>query len=115
MVAHAELSVGAGDSRTIHGSAPGRQPAAPQPPPRPEGAQLFRAAGFISMAPRSHAPPEVLAQRREFVERRMGTNAWCAHLQLESAEPGPPWPEGEAGQPPVKEAATLSRAQRALV
>ena len=95
------------DSRTAHGSSPGRQQAdsagvVPEPPYQTAGKgaglpQLFRVCCYVCMAPRSVASDTVLRQRRELLAAGDGTGAWCAHME--------PWGAGRAAEMLAKEKA----------
>ncbi|MFK7918481.1 MAG: phytanoyl-CoA dioxygenase family protein [Ilumatobacter sp.] len=61
------------DSRTVHCSSPGIEPA---PATDPSAPALIRAASLVCMMPRSLADDEVIAQRRAAVATRTSTTNW---------------------------------------
>ena len=61
------------DSRTVHCSSPGLEPATPSDPDKPS---LIRAASLVCMMPKSQASDDVLAQRRAAVPRLTSTTNW---------------------------------------
>ena len=61
------------DSRTVHCSSPGIEPAAADQSVQPS---LIRAASLVCMMPKSSAPEDVLAQRRAAVATRTSTTNW---------------------------------------
>lgn len=61
------------DSRTVHCSSPGLEPAPPSDPATPS---LIRAASLVCMMPKSRASDEVIAQRRAAVATRTSTTNW---------------------------------------
>ena len=98
------------DSRTSHGASPGLLTAEAT---EAEAQQLFRAAGYVCMAPASHASPRTLAQREEMLLAHQGTGAFCATFnegtgrQKESAE--------GVFKPVLQDMGELDAAQWALV
>lgn len=62
------------DSRTVHCSSPGLEPAAASDPAKPG---LIRAASLVCMMPKSRAPADVIAKRRAAVEDVTSTTNWC--------------------------------------
>ena len=61
------------DSRTVHCSSPGLEPAPASDAAAPS---LIRAASLVCMMPRSRATDEVIAQRRVAVSSRTSTTNW---------------------------------------
>jgi len=61
------------DSRTVHCSSPGIEPAAASDPAMPS---LIRAASLVCMMPKSRASEEVIAQRRAAIPTRTSTTNW---------------------------------------
>jgi hypothetical protein len=61
------------DSRTVHCSSPGLEPAPERDPATPS---LVRAASLVCMMPRSRSNGEVIAQRRAAVTARISTTNW---------------------------------------
>lgn len=61
------------DSRTVHCSSPGIEPAAPSDATTPA---LIRAASLVCMMPKSRADDDVIAQRRAAVAARISTTNW---------------------------------------
>ncbi|MEP4485519.1 MAG: phytanoyl-CoA dioxygenase family protein [Halioglobus sp.] len=61
------------DSRTVHCSSPGIEPAAASDPSAPA---LIRAASLVCMMPKSKATDEVIAKRRAAVDAVVSTTNW---------------------------------------
>ena len=61
------------DSRTVHCSSPGIEPAAASDPSAPA---LIRAASLVCMMPRSKATADVIAKRRAAVDAVVSTTNW---------------------------------------
>ena len=62
------------DSRTVHCSSPGLEPAPPSDPTAPS---LIRAASLVCMMPKAGASDELIAQRRSAVDTVTSTTNWC--------------------------------------
>ena len=99
------------DSRTVHCSSPGIEPAAPSDPSAPA---LIRAASLVCMMPRSKASEDVIAKRRAAVDAVVSTTNWTDRF-FSTEE----YPEMQAAEglsrftlPPVPK---LTEDQRALV
>ena len=62
------------DSRTVHCSSPGLEPAKATDPSMPA---LIRAASLVCMMPKSKANDDVIAKRRAAVDAVISTTNWC--------------------------------------
>ena len=78
------------DSRTVHCSSPGIEPAAPVDAAKPS---LIRAASLVCMMPKSSASDEVIAQRRAAVTTQTSTTNWTdrfistdTYIEMQRAE-----------------------------
>ncbi len=99
------------DSRTVHCSSPGIEPA---PPSNPNEPSLIRAASLVCMMPKARASDEVLAQRRAAVPTLTSTTNWSdrffntdTYPEMETAKD-----LGRFQLPPVPQ---LTEQQQALV
>lgn len=98
------------DSRTVHCSSPGLEPAPPQDPVAP---RLARATSLVCMMPRSRSTDEVIERRRAAIAARTSTTNWSDRFI--STDEYPEMLNADLGKyqlPPVPE---LDEAQSALV
>jgi phosphohistidine phosphatase len=100
------------DSRATHGATPGNLTAATSG--AGGGAELFRAAAYVCMAPTSRASERVLQQREEMLLAHQGTGAFCAAYNNNAAG-GRPRDSGSAFQPVLQDMDQLSPSQWELV
>lgn len=99
------------DSRTVHCSSPGLEPA---PPSAPTSPSLIRAASLVCMMPKAKATDEVLTQRRAAIDNVTSTTNWSDRFFSTDDYPEMVNAEdlGKYTLPPVPE---LTEQQRALV
>ncbi len=98
------------DSRTVHCSSPGLEPA---PPSDRDAPALIRAASLVCMMPKSSATDELIAQRRAAVGTVTSTTNWCDRFF--STDDYPEMLNADLGRFHLPAAPDLTEHQRALV